>query len=337
MNDDPNQILSNIYEEIPRFDSTKICFRRYRNFDHREYSVRPDRQPLTVFEDFEYFIPGEGDFTHELGADSDCSPLRQGDIMITSCITDKDHLWTVPAVYNNYHFVQTHKANKGLAISCPNKRRFVADILFGNQKPHRKLFFDLLKENSMLDYNIINLFGIYRSGFLDSVQDEQQKIIDHAVNQQEYANTTLPYKNHFVSQSISPVIMQNSWFSVVGETVPSNECFFVTEKTAKPLLSGRPFIMLGGRHYLKQLREQGFKTFHPVIDESYDEIADHELRVRSAFASFKRLSKANPHEITNKLMPIIKHNQEIMQNMAKLTKSARQILDRMRPESTNRM
>jgi len=98
------------------------------------------------------------------------------------------------------------------------------------------------------------------------------------------------------------------------------------------MMAGRPFIMLGGRHYLKRLRELGFQTFHPVIDESYDDIGDHNSRIKLAFDSFKQLSMSDPNEITHKLMPAIKHNQEFMQNFSKLTQSARAMLDRMLPE-----
>ena len=36
------------------------------------------------------------------------------------------------------------------------------------------------------------------------------------------------------------------------------------------MMSSKPFIVLGSKHFLKNLRSIGFKTFHPVIDESYD-------------------------------------------------------------------
>ena len=92
-------------------------------------------------------------------------------------------------------------------------------------------------------------------------------------------------------------------------------------------MAGRPFIMLGGANYLKQLRRLGFKTFAPVIDESYDEITDFETRILKAFDSFKTLAKQDPGEITKKLLPVLQHNQEIMYNKSILTQSARNFLD----------
>jgi len=48
------------------------------------------------------------------------------------------------------------------------------------------------------------------------------------------------------------------------------ECGWWTEKTAKCLVSGKPFILLGTPGQLVELRRLGFKTFDPRINESYD-------------------------------------------------------------------
>jgi hypothetical protein len=331
LNDDPIGLLSNIYDDEyphPVFDPQNICFRRYRNYNHQQYADRKSikENVRTVFEDIEMYLPGVGDSWHNLSFDQKKNPLTEHDFVVTSCVTDRDHLWPVPYVYNNYHFVMTHMVNRNKKILKPTNRPFFADVLLGTIKPHRKLFFELMQQNNMLEGNIINLFGIYKSKFLNSVKDPQQAIIDH-VQKNEFPNTTELLNNTFVSQHISETIMENSWVSVVGETSPVNGCFFVTEKTAKPLMAGRPFIMLGGANYLKQLRQLGFKTFSPVIDESYDEIPDLETRVVSAFNSFKKLATQDPSEITQKLLPILQHNQEIMYKKSTLTRSARNFLD----------
>jgi hypothetical protein len=36
----------------------------------------------------------------------------------------------------------------------------------------------------------------------------------------------------------------------------------------------QPFIVLGAKHTLKYLRKLGYRTFHPFIDETYDELND---------------------------------------------------------------
>lgn len=329
INDDKGGTLGNVYnQDCPLFDPGKICFRMLRNTDHRSYN---DRKTLAqnvsvVWEDWEPYKPGEGDIWHALEEKGGAYPIRNNDFVITACITTRDHLWPVPYVYNNYHFVQTHHANLDMKIAYPTERKFFADVLLGNSKPHRLMFFELMKENNMLDKNIINLFNVYRSDFLDTVQNDVQKMIDNNPNT-DYPNTTLLLKGKFISQHISAPIMENSWISVVGETIDDNDIFFVTEKTAKPLMAGRPFIMLGGLHYLKHLRNLGFKTFAPVIDESYDEVVDYSERVKSAFHSFQKLSEQDPKETLSKLAPVLEHNRNIMYDKHKLTQPARRFLD----------
>jgi hypothetical protein len=53
---------------------------------------------------------------------------------------------------------------------------------------------------------------------------------------------------------------------------------WITEKTSKCLVAGKPFLLYGTAGQLQQLRKMGFKTFADHIDESYDTIEDPELR-----------------------------------------------------------
>lgn len=330
-NDNNEGILSHIYDDDiphPYFDPTQIGFYRYRNYTHKDYAVRselPDKS--IVFEDFEMYLPGVGDLDHKLTYNINNCPLTERDYLITACITKNDHMWTVPYVYNNYHFVQTHEVNRTKWFKRFQTGRYCADILLGNPKPHRSLFFNLLQQHNMLDKNIVNLFGVYKSSFLDEIDDGIQETIDNTTLVNGYANTTTHLKGNFVSQHISEPIMENSWYSVVAETVTNNDCFFVTEKTAKPLMAGRPFIMLGGQHYLKRLRSLGFKTFAPVIDESYDEIADEQNRIVAAFKSFQQLSRQDPITVKYKISDVLEHNQRIMYSKQLLTQRARDFLD----------
>ena len=229
INDDPIGLLSNVYDDEyphPVFDPKKICFRRYRNYDHRAYADRKSikENVRTVFEDIEMYWPGEGDKWHGLVGtfDKERNPLKEHDFVITSCVTKNDHMWPVPYVYNNYHFVKTHMVNRNKKITKPNNRPFFADALLGNDKPHRQMFFQLMRQNNMLEGNIINFFGTYKSQFLDSVKDPQQAIID-SIKTKNNIDTTKLLDGNFTSQHISEVIMENSWITVVAESFPDND------------------------------------------------------------------------------------------------------------------
>lgn len=59
---------------------------------------------------------------------------------------------------------------------------------------------------------------------------------------------------------------------LVAESYLYGETFFPTEKTVRPLAAGKPMIVMGPRHFLRRLKEQGFRTWDNFWDESYDEL-----------------------------------------------------------------
>ena len=113
-----------------------------------------------------------------------------------------------------------------------------------------------------------------------------------------------------VSDLIDPSIYNQSYYSCVAETVtPVNNCMSMfSEKEAKPIITKRPFIIIGTMHHLKGFRSLGFKTFSPVIDESYDNEPDGDKRFRMILDSMHQLTKMDPKEVYKELEPILQHN-----------------------------
>lgn len=123
---------------------------------------------------------------------------------------------------------------------------------------------------------------------------------------------------------------ENSYFSVVTETlyyreygtpnqlyvehVPALIGLFLTEKTYKPIAMKHPFILLAPAHSLRALRERGYKTFSPFIDESYDEIENDELRLKAVVEEVKRLSQSDLVEFTYQVKDIVEHNEKILRS-----------------------
>jgi hypothetical protein len=57
---------------------------------------------------------------------------------------------------------------------------------------------------------------------------------------------------------------------VVAESHVAGNTFFPTEKTVRPMLLKKPFIVFGSRNYLEHMRQMGFRTFSDFWDEDYD-------------------------------------------------------------------
>lgn len=84
-------------------------------------------------------------------------------------------------------------------------------------------------------------------------------------------------------------LYQATLFSVVSETAFDQSVVRFTEKSLKPLLGFHPFLVLGAAGTLRLLRELGFETFHPAIDESYDDIESGVERIDCLVQEVKRL------------------------------------------------
>lgn len=58
---------------------------------------------------------------------------------------------------------------------------------------------------------------------------------------------------------------------IVAETANYGNAFWVTEKTARPIVAGKPFMIFGTKNFLARLKILGFQTFDSLWDESYDQ------------------------------------------------------------------
>ena len=107
-----------------------------------------------------------------------------------------------------------------------------------------------------------------------------------------------------------------SYFSVVTETAYYDTNLFPTEKIFKPITNLHPFIVLGEPFMLKKLRELGYKTFSPFIDETYDEVVNHRDRFHLVVNEVERLCNLKKEELHEWYYSILKdvliHNQEIL-------------------------
>jgi len=75
------------------------------------------------------------------------------------------------------------------------------------------------------------------------------------------------------AQNFYKEIYLESWITVVTETLATTpNTMFFSEKIYKPMRARHPFILLGIRGSLRELKRQGFKTFDSWWDESYDDI-----------------------------------------------------------------
>ena len=109
----------------------------------------------------------------------------------------------------------------------------------------------------------------------------------------------------------------NKFFTeLVIETYVMGNTFFPTEKTLRPIIAETPFIVMGPRNYLQNLKKLGFKTFDRWWDESYDH-CEGLHRIRELEKNINKILSWSQEKIQSTLaemQPILKHNRDLYLN-----------------------
>jgi hypothetical protein len=79
----------------------------------------------------------------------------------------------------------------------------------------------------------------------------------------------------------------------------------------------RPFVVVGGRHYLKNLKNMGFRTFDDIFDNAYD-IETEMVRVDHIFSMLEnKLFAMSGNDLLEKCKSDIEHNYYLLMEMGK--------------------
>ena len=103
---------------------------------------------------------------------------------------------------------------------------------------------------------------------------------------------------------------------IVAETFTSGRSFFPTEKTVRPMLLQKPFIIMGPKCFLIHLRQMGFRTFHDFWDEEYDGFTGVERYTRILIL-IDNIAMMTIPELTSmyaKMQEILEHNYNLLIN-----------------------
>lgn len=190
---------------------------------------------------------------------------------------------------------------------------------FLNKKPrdHRMWMFDALRQWDLLKDGIVSMNKLDRDRELNidfnikkkSDIIESNKILPiYAYGDDTNDKIFDYYMYNFNTQS-----SLDSWFTIVSEThyEDKQKTVFISEKTFKAIANNHPFIIMGNRHSLRYLKQLGYKTFHDLIDESYDELES--IHRMTAIIEEVRKWVSNPNRLQHFewMNKIIEHNSEV--------------------------
>jgi hypothetical protein len=138
---------------------------------------------------------------------------------------------------------------------------------------------------------------------------------------------------------------RESYFSLVTETyffpshwlkskdgtiLEDDQTIFFSEKIFKPILMKHPFVLVGRPHALSYLRNLGYKTFSPFINESYDDIENDEERLIAIVEEVSRLDKFTVNEWLEwqaNIKSIVEHNHNVISSRKKYEYAQRKVID----------
>lgn len=193
-------------------------------------------------------------------------------------------------------------------------RPYCFDVLLGRQKYHR----DLINNSIDRNCNIVTYFGCDHIENLATAEHYQFQWPVSVISPDEctVGDTTdiVVVDGTIVSLSqIIPVDIYNQTaYTLVCESQCDNSYSFFTEKTIKPMLAGRPFLVCSGQYFLQNLRRLGFKTFDGVFDESYDLEWSLERRVDMIVAEMNRVQQLDQQWVYDQLQAVLEHNRRLL-------------------------
>ncbi len=117
-------------------------------------------------------------------------------------------------------------------------------------------------------------------------------------------------------------LLQDSAINIALEThiIDQQNGVTLTEKTYKPILLKRPFLVYGIPNILSMLHKEGFRTFDGIIDETYDNIKDEHERRKAIITEIKRINSLSSIEfegLLSKCRSICQYNLEVVDHYKK--------------------
>lgn len=218
-------------------------------------------------------------------------------------------------------------------------------FLNGRARPHRKYMYEKFRRLGLLDQalwtmldskpTIVRSFQFKENGTDVMATTSELQRLPEAYEVDRYRNPVfgpiIP-DNAFLKQELfnrewgeiylEPAPYVDTYFSLVTETICAESVYsFRTEKIAKPLAMGHPFIAVSNAGFYRDLHNLGFQTFGHVIDESFDQIDHHQDRVNRIIQIVADLCQQDLASFLQECYNVCKYNQ---QHLAEVRSKIRQ-------------
>jgi len=208
----------------------------------------------------------------------------------------------------SYFLLENNLVDKNYILYHKSDNSIVVNKNLDNKK-HK----NISKSQSQCDVSTLppDCVTVVPQPFTRINQDWAQKSRLKSVTESVYSKKIIKsekLQNYFDAPWYSKIFVD-----IVAETVFDYPHSFISEKTIKPIVMGRPFILVGASSTLTWLHELGFKTFNKWWHEDYDSIRDPHIRLQKVFQLVHEISNWSIDKCNSTLIDmhsVLEHNKQ---------------------------
>jgi len=206
-------------------------------------------------------------------------------------------------------------------------------FLNGRARPHRKYLYERFRRNGCLDQSLYTMLDAkptvvrhfdLRENDIDimATHSDLRRLPDcyeveryrnpifGPITDRTYLKQEL-FRREWGEIYLEPRAYIDTYFSLVTETVCAESSMsFRTEKIAKPLAMGHPFVVASTPEFYRDLKHLGFRTFHHLIDESFDAIEHAQSRMDRLIEVVSDLCQQDLDAFLDACQDTCKYNQQ---------------------------
>jgi hypothetical protein len=192
---------------------------------------------------------------------------------------------------------------------------YAFNLLLGSNKSYRTLAYKILKYN----HNVYSKYlghPDFKINSITNLDDEEiytdlttQDVVHYKLNTMNFVERE--HNNYPISHVVPEKIYANTHFDIVTETFVKHQHMFITEKTAKPLATGRFFCWFNSNNVVNYLEKFGFDFTN--YDAEYDNLHNDVDRLNAMLCVAEEIAR-NPlyiKDIYKKTKNVRVHNMEV--------------------------
>jgi len=206
-------------------------------------------------------------------------------------------------------------------------------FLNGRARPHRKYLYERMRRRGLLDHSlytmldakptVVRYFTLQENDInVMATPTDLCRLPDHyevpryrdpvfgPITDRTYLKQDL-FRREWGEIYLEPAAYIDTYFSLVTETIcAESDRSFRTEKIAKPLAMGHPFVVASTPGFYRDLRALGFCTFDHLVDESFDLIDNAQDRMDRITDTVADLCKQDLSSFLAACEDVCKYNQQ---------------------------